>query len=92
MDTEFLQAPDLSESTPLTFWVLEFESQFSCMLGKCATAELYPHPCFPSMPWKQLPVLRILAVMSSPVSAYSKEPASSETEDPLTQSLAIFPT
>lgn len=48
MGTDFLQAPDLSKSTPQTFWVLDFESQFSCMLGKCPTAEPCPHPWFPS--------------------------------------------
>lgn len=37
-----------------------------------------------SMPWKQLSVLRILTGMSSPASACSKEPASSETVVPLT--------
>lgn len=36
------------------------------------------------MPWKHLPVLKILTGMSSPASACSKESASSETVVPLT--------
>lgn len=83
--TDFLQAPGLSKSTPPTFWVLDFESQFSCMLGQVSYCWAMSPSLIPlSMPWKQLSVLRILTGMSSPASACSKEPASSETVVPLT--------